>query len=511
MSASKTSIPSTFSIKNEFVEDDTRFLHICIDTMHTELNLNKSYFDKSVVNECIDSIKNTPILGFIKCNKYTDDNDFAGHEYILKRTENGVEETYAGRAFGVVPESCNPRWVVKICDDGVEREFLQVDALMWEKFGDATDILRRDGEKSESMELEVSSIDGYEDEDGIFHFTRFRFDGFCLLGDQVRPAMTGANVRINDGVNFSMGDFSDKIRRELDDKLEQFNTMFTRLVNDKNNQGGVSDMSDTNTDFSQTVIEQLDDMSIMISEYETIDTFWGETPRFYLADVQDDEVIVFDASDHWRYYGFKFTLNGDKPEIDFENGSRKKVRFEDYEEGSEPIKEGFSFDARIAEIEQVFTTKIDEAESKFTEAEAKIAEVEDKFSEVEQSKADIETEYANIKAEYDEIKPKYDEYVQAEEQREIDELNAKKDAKFAEYEDSLFENAEFAALKEKKDEMSVKEIENECSILFWKMNRPKNSFSKEDSKSAVLGVIGDSDDVADGYVHTKYGNVRKVR
>lgn len=501
-----TSLHSTFSVNGEISNDDTRFLSITIDVMHTGKNLNDSYFDKDVVDSCIDSIKNTPVLGFVKYNSMTKESDFKGHEYILTRTENGIEEKYAGSAYGLIPESCNPRWITKMCSDGQEREFLQVDALLWTKFDDSTDIIERDGSKSQSMELSVSSIEGYEDEDGAFHFEKFMFDGCCILGDQVQPAMVDANVTLKE-VKFAVSDFAKNLQGELNDKF----TMFTRLMSNENEQGGVGDMPDMNTDFSQTILDQLEDMSIMISEYETVDTFWGEAPRFYLADVQDDEVIVYDASDHWRYYGFKFSVNGDKPEIDFESGSRKKVRYETYEDGAAAIENAFDFDAHIAEIEKAFTAKIDEAEAKFTEAEAKVVETEGKFAEVERSKADVEAEYAQIKAEYEEIKPKYDEYVKAEEQREIDELNAQKDAKFAEYEDVLAENADFAALKDNKDDMSVKDIENECAVLFWKMNRSKNSFSKEDTNAAVLGVIGDSDDVADGYVHTKYGDIRKMR
>lgn len=498
-----TSLHSTFSINGEISNDDTRFLSITIDVLHTGKNLNKSYFDKDVVDSCVDSIKNTPVLGFIKYNSITKESDFKGHEYILTKTENGIEEKYIGSAYGIVPESCNPRWIMKMCSDGQEREFLQVDALLWTKFDDSASIIERDGDKSQSMELEVASVEGCEDDNGIFHFEKFRFDGCCILGDGVQPAMVDANVTLKE-VRFAASDFAKSVQSELNDKF----SIFQKLIDDENNQGGVSDMTETNTDFAQTVMEQLEDISIMVSQYETMETCWGEAPRFYMADIQENEVIAVDRQDCYRYYGFPFSLSGDKPEIDFSNGVRKKIRYENYEEGTSTPEGVFDFGKHIADMEKDAFSKIDEAEAKVADAEAKVEEVESKFAEVEQSKADVEAEYAQIKAEYEEIKPKYDEYVQAEEQREIDELNAQKDAKFAEYENSLSEHAEFAALKEKKDEMSVKDIENECAVLFWKMNRSKNSFSAEGSNSAVLGVIGDTDDVADGYIHTKYGNVR---
>ena len=492
----RSSLHSVFSVDEEIASDDTRFLRIIIDLMHTGKNLNGSYFEKSVVNECIDSIKNTPVLGFIRYDGGARQSDFNGHEYIIVRTENGVEERYIGSCYGVIPESCNPRWVMKMCDDGVEREFLQVDAILWEKFSDATNILRRDGEKSESMELEITSIEGYEDNDGIFHFTKFKFDGACILGDTCTPAMSGANVRLSDGVNFSMSDFTQSIRRELNDKLELFNANFTKLVEEETGRGGVRNMPDT--DFAQTVMAQFEDISIAVSEREMIETYWGQAPRFYLADIQDDEAIVVDASDHWRYYGFKFELIGDKPEIDFSTPIRKKVRYETYEEGSDAPEGAFEFGKHIAEIEEAAFAKVEEAESKVAEAE--------------KSKEEVETEFAQIKADFEEMKPKYEEFVAAEEQRKADEISAEKDAKFAEYEEALSDVAEFSELKEKKDEMSVDEIEKECAVMYFKASRSKMNFSKsnDNNGAAVVGLLGENDD-DNGFVHTKYGNIRVSR
>lgn len=481
------SLHSRFSVNGEISDKDTRFMSITIDVLHTGENLNGSYFSKEVVDNCVDSIKNTPVLGFVKRDKYTNENDFLRHEHVLTKTENGVEEFYLGHAFGVIPESCNPRWFTKLCDDGQEREFLQVDALLWEKFSDSTSILRRDSEKDQSMELNVYSVDGHEEDDGLFHFDTFQFDGCCMLGEGVQPAMTGANVKIND-VQFAMDEFTKAVQSELNDKF----TTFTKLVNDKTSQGGVRNMPET--DFAQTVMEQFSDMAAMVNEHATTKNRWGDdVPRYYMADIQDNEVIVVDSADNYRYYGFTFTINGDKPEIDFENGSRKKIRFENYEEGSAVPEGGFEFGEHIAKIEEA--------------AFEKVSAAEEKVSEAEQAKEQVETDYAQVKADFDEIKPKYDEYVLDEEKRKNDEINAAKDAKFAEYEDELSEVAEFAALKEKKDELSVDDIEKECAVLYVKANRSKSNFSAQNDGAAVVGVMNDSDDEANCWVSTKYGRI----
>jgi hypothetical protein len=240
-------------------------------------------------------------------------------------------------------------------------------------------------------------------------------------------------------------------------------------------------------------LQQFEDISTMVREYEAIVDRWGDPyPRYYAVDIQENEVIVVDRMSGYNYFGFSFSIDGDKPVIDFTCGKRKKLRYEDYVEGSSVPENSFDFGKHIAEIEEVAFTKVNEANEK---AEA-----------AEQGKVEAETNYTAIKADYDEMKPKYDAYVLAEEQRQIEELTAQKDAKFSEYEETLSENAEFAALKERKEELTVDEIEKECAVLYVRVNRPKANFSKQTGASAVVSIIKEEDNL-DGYVSTKYGKI----
>lgn len=492
MSKNICSLPIYFTVKNEISNHDDRFINVEIDVLHTGLNFNNSIFNKDVVNANIDTIKNTPILGFIR--QLSDgENDFKGHEYILTRTnKDGVTRKYVGSAYGLIPESCNPRWITKMCDDGNEREFLQVDGLLWTKFSDSTDIMLRDIEKPHSMELYPNNIDGYDDDDGNFVFTHFSFDGCCILGSDVQPAMINSNIEVQFAAkDFTMIEFVNNLQSELNDKY----STFTKLVNEKSNQGGIEVMP--NTDFTQTVLEQFSDISNTVRQFEVMVDKWGDSvPRFYLQDIQDNEVIVVDRKDNYHYYGYQFTMNGDKAEIDFTNGNRKKIRYENYEDGVTVHEESFDFGKHIADIEESAFVKVNDANAKIETAE--------------HDKNEAEANYTSIKADYDEIKPKYDEYVLADEQRKAAELDAQKDAKFAEYEDILSENADFASLKDRKAELSVDEIEKECAVLYVKANRAKMNFSKNNSAPAVVGVL-DDDDNADGYINTKYGLIRKTR
>ena len=493
MENKKISLPISFSVNNEISDKNNRFINVTIDVLHTGLNYNKSIFSKEVVDENIDTIKNTPILGFITEVPF-DDKDFKGHEYVITKTENGVKRKYIGEAFGMIPESCNPRWITKITDSGVEREFLQVDGILWTKFQDAVNIMVNDIEKPQSMELYPYDIDGYEDENENFVFTKFSFDGCCILGSSKEPAMENAKIE----VQFSLSDFVRSIQNELNDKF----TTFTKMVNEKTNQGGIENMS--KTDFTQTVLQQFEDISAMVRQHETITDRWGdEYPRYYTVDVQENEVIVVDRMNGYNYFGLSFAMNGDKAEIDFESGKRKKLRYEDYEDGTTSIDGAFDFGQHISEIEEVAYAKIEDANTKVSEAEEKVAEFETKVTEFETAKNEIEESYNQIKADYEELKPKYDDYVKAEQARIDAELDAQKDAEFAKYETVLTDSVEFEALKEKKAEMTVKEIESECAILYARKNLAQTNFSKSKDDVMTAGLIDNTG--KDGFIETRYG------
>jgi len=506
MIKSRLSLPICFEVNNEISNADERFINVTIDVLHTGLNFNGSIFDKEIVDENIETIKNTPILGFISEDSYVG-KDFKGHEYIITKTDkDGITRKYIGSAYGVVPESCNPRWITKMCDDGQEREFLQVDGLLWTKFNDATDIMLRDIEKSHSMELYPKNIDGYEDDDGNFIFTKFSFDGCCILGMSKDPAMINSTIE----VQFTMSDFVKNIQSELNDKYSAFEKItndkaFTKMVNKKTNQGGIKTMS--NTDFTQTLLAQFEDISTMVREHEVTRDRWGDSvPRYYAVDVQENEVIVVDRESGYNYFGFVFTINGDKPEIDFTSGKRKKLRYEDYVEGATTPEGGFDFGNHISEVEETAFTKVEEANTKVSEAEGKVSELESKASEFETAKNEIEEKFNQINAEFEEMKPKYEDYVRAEQARIEAELDAQKDAEFAKYESVLIDDINFAALKEKKAEMSVKEIESECAILYARKNLATN-FSKPNDDAMTAGLVDDGE--KNGFVATKYGYVRK--
>ena len=101
-------LPITFEKTGEVTSPDMRFINVSIDVLHTGDNKNGSTFSKEVVEAAADSIKNTPILGYIEENR-SGDLDFKGHEHTLEIDDGDIKYVYSGSAYGVIPESCNPR------------------------------------------------------------------------------------------------------------------------------------------------------------------------------------------------------------------------------------------------------------------------------------------------------------------------------------------------------------------------------------------------------------------
>ena len=291
---SALSFPVTFEKVKDFETADDRFTKVKIWLMHLGKNLNNSEFEKSVVDKAIPTLQYIPIMGFVELN---DDNekDFSDHRYIITKDEKGIRRKYMGTPYGVIKSSDdnNAHYEERLCEDGETRTFLVTEGVIWNVLEDGAEIFHRDLVKSQSMELYEKSIDGYEDDDGIFHFTEFSFRAACVLGDDVTPAMTGSTVE----VQFTLSDFVKDIQSELNDKYTTF-TKLTEVVNEKTN-GGVEIMD--NTDFTQTLLSQFEDISAQVRQHETFTDRWGyECARYYAVDIQENEVIVVDAKNNYN-------------------------------------------------------------------------------------------------------------------------------------------------------------------------------------------------------------------
>lgn len=523
--------PVSFIKKGEYESSDFRFIDVSIDVMHTGANLNKTSFTKDAINKAVPTIRNTPILGYVVDELDEEDKDFKGHEHELRITDKDVKYVYAGQAYGVIPESCNPRWIVKDDGTGIEREYLRVDGLIWTKFSDPVDIFTRDGTKNHSVELTDMAC-GPADKNGNVPVGSFKFDGCCILSTtdpSIKPAMTGSCVT----ANFSVEDITAQIRDRLyeyqaiqqnytaqnDNPSDEEKGDTTPMNENEKNpamtenavaEGAVEnpeietpaaentatkteseaapaenaapeegaenattevpaentapaeeDEPAASSEFTLTANQLRDEVYNALLKVQVPSRWDNECmiPKYWLTDIQGSEVIVTDSGTY-QLMGIPYSMNGDNVVLEYENIKRKKVIYEDWDNGD--VMPG---------LITMFSTLTD-----------KLVELSDSF-----------TKAAN---EVSEIKPKLEAYQQAEADAKAAEMEAKRNALFATFDEKLGADAEYIALKENK-EISYSDLETKCYALVGRKSAEFSYVPNKNNKGTVRFGVGGTQNGSD--------------
>lgn len=527
----KERYPISFTKKNEYSNSDFRFIDVSIDVMHTGANLNKTSFTKDAISKAVPTIRNTPILGYVVDELDEEDKDFKGHEHELRITDKYVKYVYAGQAYGVIPESCNPRWIVKDDGTGIEREYLRVDGLIWTKFSDPVDIFTRDGTKNHSVELTDMAC-GPADKNGNVPVGSFKFDGCCILSTtdpKIKPAMTGSCVT----ANFSVEDITTQIRDRLyeyqaiqqnyaaqndnpSDKEKGDTTPMNEneknpamtenavaegavenpeietpaaentateteseaapaenVASEEGAENATTEVPADNTapaeesesaassEFTLTANQLRDEVYNALLKVQ-VPSRWDHEcmiPKYWLTDIQGSEVIVTDSGTY-QLMGIPYSMNGDNVVLEYENIKRKKVIYEDWDNGD--VMPG---------LITMFSTLTD-----------KLVELSDSF-----------TKAAN---EVSEIKPKLEAYQQAEAEAIAAADKAKRDELFAMMDEKLGANAEYAALKE-NTEISYSDLETKCYALVGRQSAEFSYVPNKSNKGTVRFGVGGTQNGSD--------------
>lgn len=471
-------VPLLFQSLDSFETEDTRFLKVKIWLMHLGENLNGSYFNKEAVQAAIPSLANTPILSYIEENS-DGDIDFSDHRMVLIKEDGHFKVKYIGQAIGLIPESNNAKFEKRVCDDGIEREFLTCEGLVWQKWDDPIEIFNRNSVKSQSMELH----DDFEGEwiDEVFHFTKFSFFGACALGTDVLPAMQSATIE----TQFS----EDKMFKGIQEKMELFKSINT-------DKGGIKTLDKTellkqfsvtkeelaanginyealsyeelnqklksaykvDSSFSLSANQLEAELKRALSEEKFVKTYsWGESEeriRYYYADQKDDEVFAFDNKEDGLLYGFKFSISEDKVTIDFSTKHRKKFEIVDFIEGNE---------------------------SKFS-----VVPVEKLKDELEAKEKEVEHTYASVKEENEALK-----------QFKADTLSSQRKEKEKElYEKFNLELSEddINSVKAISEGLSIQQIEEKLFTLLGKKKANFSSSKKEKDTTVKIPFNKENDD-----------------
>ena len=188
---------------------------VTIQACHTDKNRNGSSISKKVMNKCLSSFSNRPILAYI--HKVDDQEEFGWHAL---HTEDG-EIVYDEIPVGTVPESNNAKLVY---NKNKDRYDVMVDGYIYEEYSNAKDILERMGEASVSVELGIKEL-SFDSKENVLNIEDFYFSGVTILGkdedgNDVLPGMEGSNITLAD---FSENNNSLVNNQKLIEELKRLN------------------------------------------------------------------------------------------------------------------------------------------------------------------------------------------------------------------------------------------------------------------------------------------------
>ena len=217
-------------------------LPVHLQSCHTDLNVNGSNIDSSVMEAALPSFSNRPILGYI--HKVTTDENPEGqwefYSHNMHEDENG-EVVYDEFPIGIIPESCNAQLAY---DKEKKKTYCEVDGYIFEEYSKAAEILQREGECSVSVELSIREL-SYDARQKFLNIEDFWFSGVTILGktpqgDEVKPGMSGSNIKLADFSSQNNSLFSDYESKmvELQARLEKLETACFNNKENNSKEGG---------------------------------------------------------------------------------------------------------------------------------------------------------------------------------------------------------------------------------------------------------------------------------
>lgn len=286
-----SSISSLKELNSSF---DTGVLQIC----YPGENRNKTNISKEDLIRCLPSMYNVPVV----CNYDRDSDTLGSHDMEIVRTESGgMKFVNLTQPIGVVPESAKSWFATVRDEDGVEREYLFTDALLWKR-QEAYDKIKRDGIVSQSMELHVK--DGERRDDGIYYIKDFEFTAFTLIG--VEPCFEGASLTV-DSDNYAAagrdGAF-ELFSRNMAEMMADLKETFSMIGSSAGTSGG-DDNIPTQTTTEEGGDRVLEDKMKLLEEFGkkdedldfSIEDMTLDELREKLAAFEDDEPDPDDPAD----------------------------------------------------------------------------------------------------------------------------------------------------------------------------------------------------------------------
>ena len=180
-------------IQNFTEVDNDNLLKVKLSIQHDGANKNGTKFSIENIRKAESTLRNIPILAYIKRDEDGEAQDFDQHNMIQRvvETEEGYDlvTTYLERPIGVIPSETEITY-----EEMNGRTYLCATGYIWKRYAnEGFDILMQSEQKGTSMEIEI--YEGKKDkEDGLYDITDYGFLGVTCLGDDVESGMYDTTI-----------------------------------------------------------------------------------------------------------------------------------------------------------------------------------------------------------------------------------------------------------------------------------------------------------------------------
>lgn len=412
---------------------DKGVLRVC----YTGANRNNTFLSRATIERCIHTIYNCPVV----CNYDRDTDSIGAHDQTFVSDANGnTKLVNLTQPVGIVPESAK-YWWEEITDASGVHEYLCTDVLLWKR-QEAYAKIKENKVTDESMEISVYSGQMI---DGVYHIDDFEFTAFCLL-ESAPPCFESASLTtyaldefkaqmtamMNEVRQFSLAQSPDGVgiqnqlleggESKLDPKKEELikeygidvttldfsiedmtvdelRAKFEAMKNAPQATPAPADPAPAEpAPQGNFVLESqvANELGNAVGAEQMIDKYGDSYSRYWMWDYDKDvsEVYVVDRMDY-NYYGFSYTMSGDKAVVDFATKKRMKIALEPYVDGTQGAAAASAFSLVVDKYQQ------DNAKLKkdFTDASAKISGLEKELEELRKFKADTDAAAAQSERE----------------------------------------------------------------------------------------------------------------
>ena len=274
-----------FDVNNDYAEG---LLPVVLQSCHIGKNVNNTIIEENVMNSCLPSFKNRPILGYI----HEVDGEWHFYKHNLHEDEDG-EIVYDEIPVGIVPESCDAKLEY---DEEKDKTYVVINGYIFEEYSKAAEILKREKECSVSVELSIREF-SYNAKEHCLVIEDFYFSGVTILGkhpdgEDVMPGMAGSNIKLADFSAKNNSLFADKYETQIIEMQEKLDKLISCFNIDNSKKGGISmnHFEELLTKYGKTV-EDITFEYEGVSD-EELDAKFEELFGECNAEPEDDSVVV---------------------------------------------------------------------------------------------------------------------------------------------------------------------------------------------------------------------------